>query len=143
MIRQRVDIPVADWLVDIFYDVRPSDAECVADSLYRMGCPKKHIRKAYQLVRSGVPNQGLTYSDRQKRHSLIVVGHATDIWEALDTLSHEKQHLEQAICKADGLDPYGERIAYVSGSISEAISRNAWLAMRKIFPFFCNTTLYI
>lgn len=133
MIRQRVDIPAADWLVDIFYDVRPSDAECVADSLYRMGCPEKHIRKAYQLVRSGVPNQGLTYSDRQSRHTLIVVGHASDLFSAFNTLEHESNHLEIHICEEYGIDPYSEEASYLSGDIKESIARNAWLTMRKIF----------
>lgn len=65
----------------------------------------------------------------------MVIGHASDLFEFADTLSHEKQHLEQAICRADGLDPYGEDIAYVSGAITEALARNAWRTAKKMFLY--------
>lgn len=133
MIRQRVDIPAADWLVDIFYDVRPCDTDEITDILLDMGCPFRNLRRARRLLDSGIPNQGLTYSDEIGRCSFVAIGHTTNVFECINLISHECQHIEQAICKADGLDPYGEDIAYVSGAISEAISRNAWQTMRKIF----------
>lgn len=133
MLTQRITIPKYDWMVDIFYDVRPHNANEILDRLYDLGCAQKHLYKAERLLRSGVANEGLTYSNPWERRSVIVVGHTDDIWQFLDTLSHEKQHLEQAICKADRLDPYGEDIAYISGDISQAIARNAYHTMRKLF----------
>lgn len=133
MIRQRVDIPAADWLVDIFYDVRPSDAECVADSLYRMGCPKKHIHKAYQLVRSGVPNQGLTYSDRQNHHTLIVVGHASSIGELISTTIHEVDHLTDHISQYYNIPYDSEENSYIIGDVAKTIYEDAVKKAIKIF----------
>lgn len=100
-----------------------------------MGCAEQHLYKAERLLKSGVPNEGLTYSNPRERRSLIIIGRVTDFWQALNSISHEKQHLEQAICHADNLDPYGEDIAYISGDISAAIARNAWMTMRKLFLY--------
>lgn len=133
MIRQHVHIPSCDWHVDIFYDVRPSNTDSIIEALWDNGCPNVHMAKAKRLLKSGVPNEGLAYSNHRDRCTTMVIGHTTDPFEFFNSCSHEKQHLEQAICKADGLGPYGEEIAYISGSISEAIARNAWRTMRKLF----------
>lgn len=135
MIKQHICIPSCDWHVDVYYDAKPKDAGYILDKLWNMGCAEKHLYKAERLLKSGVPNEGLTYSKPRLRKSLIVIGHTDCVFQFFDTLSHEKQHLEQAICRADGLDPYGEDIAYISGDISAAISRNAWLTIKKLFLY--------
>ena len=135
MIVQKVDIPTADWVVTICYDARSKNTDSIIGALYSLDCPVRSLYKAERLLSSGVPNEGLTYSNKKSRESLIVIGHVTDVFQYINSLTHEKQHLEQAICNADGLDPYGEEIAYISGDISQAIARNAWGSMRKLFLF--------
>lgn len=135
MIRQRVDLRKLGWRVDIYYDARPSNADEILDALYGLGCEQRHLYKAERLLRSGAANEGLTYSNPYERMSIVVVGHADDCFQFINSLSHEKQHIEQAICKADGLDPYGEDIAYISGDISAAIARNAWYTMRRLYLY--------
>lgn len=135
MIHQRVNLQKIDWVVDIFYDTRPQDADEMIDRLWDMGCAERYLRKAYKLLKSGVPNEGLTYSNPYERRSLIVIGHTNDCFQFINSLSHEKQHIEQAICRADNLDPYGEDIAYISGDISQALARNAWATMRRLFLY--------
>lgn len=133
MIQQHVCIPMADWCIDIYYDVMPRNADFILDKLEEMGCPERHLYKAEDLLKSGEPNEGLTYSSQRLRKSLVVIGQTTDPFQFFNSCAHECQHIEQAICKYYGLDPYGEDIAYVSGAISEALSRNAWRTMKKIF----------
>lgn len=123
------------WTVEMYYDARPKDAEIIIDRLLATGCSERHLHKASRLLRSGVPNQGLTFSDSGRHRSVIVISRVTDFFELCNTLSHECQHLEQAVCREFKLDPYGEDIAYISGEISEAIARNAWFSMRKIFLY--------
>lgn len=135
MIRQCCVIPSEDWKVDIFYDARPKNADEILDELWDLGCEQRHLYKAEQLLRSGVANEGLTYSNPYERRSIVVIGHTDDCFQFINSLSHEKQHIEQAICKADRLDPYGEDIAYISGDISQNLARNAWLTMRKLFLY--------
>lgn len=133
MIRQHICLDNIQWCVDIYYDVKPKDTDYILELLWDLGCPQRDMYKAEDLISSGVPNEGLTYSNRHKRKTLIVVTEVTDPFQFINSLSHEKQHLEQAICKADGLDPYGEPIAYLSGDISMALAKNAWGAMRDLF----------
>lgn len=135
MIQQSVSIPKCDWSVSIYYDVRPKNADFILDELWELGCEQRHLYKAEKLLRSGVANEGLTYSNPYERRSIVVIGHTDDCFQFINSLSHEKQHIEQAISKADRLDPYGEDIAYISGNISQALARNAWLTMRKLFLY--------
>lgn len=133
MIRQHCCIPKCRWCVDIYYDASPRNAGEILDALYDLGCAERHLYKAERLLRSGVANEGLTYSNPYERKSIVVIGHTDDVFQFVNSLSHEKQHIEQAICKADELDPYGEDIAYISGDISQALARNAYYTMRKLF----------
>lgn len=135
MVRQHLCISKIRWCIDIYYDANPSNADEILDALWDLGCEQRYLYKAERLLRSGVANEGLTYSNPYERRSIIVVGHTDDAFQFINSLSHEKQHLEQAICKADRLDPYGEDIAYISGNISQAIARNAWYTMRKLFLY--------
>lgn len=135
MIRQRVDLHECDWYVTIFYDVRPQDTDKIMDALCHMGCADRHLHKAERLLRSGVPNEGLTYSSPYARESVIAVGHASSPLELCNTLLHEVDHLQVAICKADGLRTDGEDAAYLMGDITESIARNAWITMRKMFLY--------
>lgn len=135
MIRQKIHLHKYDWVVDIYYDVRPKNSDEILNYLWNLGCEERHLYKAERLLRSGVANEGLTYSNPHERKSIVVIGHTDDCFQFINSLSHEKQHIEQAICKADKLDPYGEDIAYISGDISAALARNAWLTMRKLYLY--------
>lgn len=135
MITQHCCIPSLRWCVDIYYDATPKCANEILDALWDLGCEERYLYKAERLLKSGVANEGLTYSNPYERRSLVVIGHTDDAFQFINSISHEKQHIEQAICKADRLDPYGEDIAYISGYISQALARNAWLTMRKLFLY--------
>lgn len=135
MIRQRVELHKYGWLVDIFYDVRPKNADEILDELWGLGCEQRHLYKAERLLRSGRANEGLTYSNPHERRSVIAIGHVTSPLELANSLLHECDHLQVAILKADGLRTDGEDAAYLMGDITEAIARNAWYAMRKVFLY--------
>lgn len=60
MLRQRCNIPSADWQVEIFYDTHPKDADYILDALWDLGCAERYLYKAERLLRSGVANEGLT-----------------------------------------------------------------------------------
>lgn len=135
MLHQKINIPSCDWDVDILYDSRPGNAEMILDMLRRMGCARRHLHKAEDLLKSGVPNQGLTYSDKYNRHTLVVIGHASDVFECINSISHEVNHLEAHICEYFGIDMHSEEAAYLSGEIKEIIARNAWMTARNIFLY--------
>ena len=135
MIKQSCCIPSAQWCVDIYYDVRPTNANLILDELWGLGCAEQHLYKAERLLRSGVANEGLTYSNPYERRSIVVIGHTSSPFEMCSTIFHELDHLQVAICRADGLRTDGEDAAYLMGDITEAIARNAWMTMRKLYLY--------
>lgn len=133
MIRQRIKIPSADWRVDILYDARPSNADDILDMLWDMGCARHHLYKAEDLMKSGIPNQGLTYSDKYNRHTLIVVGHSSSVGEFLSSIIHEVDHLTDHISQYFGIPFDSEENSYLIGDIAKTIYENAVL---KVFDLF-------
>lgn len=135
MIRQKIHLHKYDWVVDICYDVRPKNADTILDELWSMGCQLRHLHKAERLLKSGVANEGLTYTDHINKHTLVVIGHTSDIFQCINSLEHETNHLEMHICEHFDIDPFSEEASYLSGDIKEAIARNAWRTMKKLFLY--------
>lgn len=133
MLRQTIKIPKYSWRVVIFYDARPADAYRIEDILLDMDCPDRHIDKAMRLLKSGEPNQGFTYSQHRSRETIIVIGHADNLAEYLNSMSHELTHLKMAICSHFSIDPYGEEAAYLSGDLEQVIAENAWKSFKRLF----------
>lgn len=133
MIVQHLTIPKYDWDVEICYDVKPRDTERIINGLYRLGCNRKHLSYARNLLRSGVPNQGLTYSDRYNHHTLIVIGHATSVGEFISTTTHEINHMTDHISQQYGMPLDSEENAYLVGDISKAIYDDAVEKLVQIF----------
>lgn len=124
MIKQHICLKMG-WCVDIFYDVKPKDTSFILDMLADLGCPMRDLVKAEDLLLSGIPNEGLTYSNKQEHRTIIVVGHATSIGEWLSTISHEVNHLADHIAQYYGMPYGGEEHAYLTGDIAKAIYDNA------------------
>lgn len=135
MVRQHVCIPKCRWCVEIYYDAKPSNADEILDALWNLGCARQHMHKAERLLRSGVANEGLTYSNPYERRSVVVIGHVSNPFEMCNSIMHELDHLQVAICRTDGLRTDGEDAAYLMGDITEAIARNAYHTMRKLFLY--------
>lgn len=131
--RQRIHIPKYDWIVDIMYDVRPRDAKEAAMRLADMGCPMRHICRAEDLILSGVPNQGFTYTDRDDRHTLVVIGHASSIGEFFNSFSHECNHTVDHISQYYGIPLDSEENAYLTGDMAALIWEDAVRCAIKIW----------
>lgn len=125
MIPQHLCLKKYGWCVDIYYDVKPADTDRILDLLWDLGCPQRDMYKAEDLLSSGVPNEGLTYSNKREHRTLIVVGHATSIGEWLSTISHEVNHLADHISQYYGIPYASEENAYLVGDIAKAIYDNA------------------
>ena len=135
MLRQKINLYAHDWDIEIFYDANPNNADEILDALWDLGCAEQHMYKAERLLKSGVPNEGLTYSNPWERRSIVVIGHVSNPFEMCNSIMHELDHLQVAICRADGLRTDGEDAAYLMGDITEAIARNAYHTMRKLFLY--------
>ena len=135
MVKQRIHIHSVDWTVNIFYDTNPPNTDEILDVLWSLECPQRYMYKAERLLRSGRDNEGLTYSNPHKRESIVVIGHTSSLFEMCNSIMHELDHLQVAICRAYGLRTDGEDAAYLMGDITETIARNAYRMMKKLFLY--------
>lgn len=129
MIVQRIYLPFWDWLLVIFYWVRQDDAEEILQALQEFACSERTLRQAKENL--GETDSGLTYTNNERRATVMVISNTSSREEFWDTLDHEKGHAVQHIGSAVGLDPGGEEKQYLAGEIA-----------RKMYPvarrFICD-----
>lgn len=114
MTKHYIDI-VKKWAVILAYDVDVADLDELASWLDALGCSRKDREKAIRIA-LGV-NSGFTYSNSDLRMSLVVVSDATDESQWWDTLVHEVDHVQSAICDYYDVPLGSEAAAWTQGYI--------------------------
>lgn len=119
MKRQTIYIPDYDWIVHVYYDTTPKNADEITNALYYLGCSYKGIIRTRKQILSGEYNNGMTYSNRVLKRSIVSLGRASEFSQFLNSFVHELQHLSTHIAKANGIPLDGEEICYLSGSLAQ------------------------
>lgn len=119
MKRQNLYIPEYDWIVHVYYDTTPYDTEELLDKLYELGCTEKGLSRVREQLLGGNYNNGLTYSNRALRQSVVSLGRASSFPQFLNSFVHEVHHLATHIAEAVGMSLVGEPICYLSGNIAQ------------------------
>lgn len=105
----------ADWKIYYYIQTDSDDTEEIIHQLARIGCSRRFLRRAENLLDAGRFNIGLTYSNPERGESVLVISKTTDIWEYFNSLAHETDHLEKHISDAIGFSPYSEDASYLVG----------------------------
>lgn len=118
--RHEFTLPEYGWRVVVWYldGEHGSPVDAIEADLRRIGCSGSNMDGAMRLLRKDAPNTGLTYSNRRRGRSVMVIGRTTGASECANTLVHERKHLEYHICQEFGIDPYSEEAAYLAGDIA-------------------------
>ena len=133
MIEQGFSIGNRNWWVMVYYDVRtPDDLRKVEGALMASGCPKEMIKPAIENLKGW--NRGYTFSNLDKRTSIIIIGKATDASQMFDSIVHEMKHLAEHIGEYYGIDPREEQSAYLQGDVG----RKMWPAAAMVLCPKCN-----
>lgn len=111
----RRDLWIGRWLVEFYFAPEGYEPEVLLDRMYVYGAPSEKMRRALELMESGRPNTGFTFSNGYERYALVAIGPTTGGEEFQDSLVHELQHLAVAIATSLGVDLHGETPAYVAG----------------------------
>lgn len=119
----------ANWRIAYFIMTDSEDAEGILCKLSRLGCSRKFLRKAENLLNSDKLNIGLTYSNPEKRRSIVVISKTTTIWEFFNSYAHEINHLEKHISESLGFSPYSEDASYLVGEIIKNMFQDITLQM--------------
>lgn len=133
MIEQGFYIGKRDWWVMVYYDVRTSDdLRKVEGALMASGCPYDMLESAVENLKGW--NRGYTFSNFDKRTSVIVIGKATDASQMFDSIVHEMKHLAEHIGEYYGLDSREELSAYLQGEVG----RKMWPAAAMVLCPRCH-----
>lgn len=101
------------WGILLYCDTRQHDMPAIAKVLRALGCPEGEIRKHRRFFRK--PNRGLTFSSESLRMSVTCIGWATSLDEYVNTVIHEIDHQQDAICRCYDVPLGSEDSAYLQG----------------------------
>ena len=119
MIRQEIYLPKYDWRVRIYYAVTTYWACRILSDMERIGCRGSQLRSAWENLRRGELNTGITYSNFGRCETVMVISLTSTAAEFLNSWMHEMQHLCRHVAAAFGIDPYGEEAAYLAGDVGQ------------------------
>ncbi len=125
MIVQDILIKRAKWHVRIYHAVDAMYADEIIDNLIAIGCRGETLKEAKESLWKGAVNSGLTYSNLKTRETVMVIGITSSGSEYWNSLDHEKNHLLAHIAQACDIDPYGEKISYISGEFIRDVYKRA------------------
>ena len=123
--KQTFSVPGANWDVTVYYAMGKVGAKEILEKLESIGCSGDTLASAKSNLERAALDTGLTYSNYTSRSSILVIHKASNVGEFVNTLSHEKMHLEMHICDALDINPYSEEAARLSGDISQIIVEKA------------------
>lgn len=121
ILKQVIHIPKYDWEVVVYYNTVCLD--CIYKSLKEIKCTK--IEEIMSFLEKRELNSGCIYSNYHMHKSVIVIGKADSFMEYMNTVEHEKNHLEMHICKEFNIDPFSEEAANLSGYLGQLFINKA------------------
>jgi len=124
MIIQDIYLEDYDWDVRVYYAVNHYIPE-ILDDLITMDCDEETYYRINDLISAGLYNIGFTYSNTEKRASLMLIGITDSADEFQSTFDHEKGHLAMHICSALHIEPFSEEYQYLTGEIGKQLFKEA------------------
>lgn len=126
MIEQILNIKEIGWNLRIFYNPKTSSHRAlILKNLFDAGCKGYNYRRAQMLLNSGCFNVGLTFTNKEERQTIIVIGRSSNMGEFLNTLTHEINHFISHVMEHLGIEQGDEDEAYFTGELYELIYQDA------------------
>ena len=117
MVVQDIHIESCNWDARIFYAVTRYDVDAIMQALHRIGCRSQYAAEAYDNLMKNELNSGLTFSNYNRRCSVVVVALYTSAKQFHRCLTHELRHLQSHIASADGMSEKSEKVCYLLDEI--------------------------
>lgn len=113
---------INDWTIEFYFSFDIYDKERLLDALLWADAPHSLISKVSENIDSERLDEGFCYSNPYLRRTVLGTGVASSGPEVLDSMVHEIIHICQHMAEEDGIDPFGESLAYLGGDIARSIS---------------------
>lgn len=124
-LKQQFKIEKYDWNVIIYYTVNEEQKTEIITELKELQPDEETFKRLERNLMAAELDTGFIYSSFYKQCSIIVIHKASSIGEFINTLEHEKNHLELHMCEALNINPYSEEAAVLSGETSMQIINEA------------------
>lgn len=125
MLKQHFTIPKYKWEVDVYYYVTCYYLNEILTKLRSMGCKEEYLEDAYINMSSCKLNSGITFSNNNQRHSLIVISSTSSPAQFMNSLFHEQYHLVTHIINKYNINCCSEKAAYLAGYIGQKMFAKA------------------
>lgn len=107
-----------DWFVKVFYKINSSnDLQKVAEYLELANADFPTIEKAVETLQN--INTGYTFTNFDKRTTIICISNANGYDELFSTITHELKHATEHISEYFNVDCKSEEAAYLQGELSK------------------------
>ena len=128
MISQQFYIGNKDWKIRAYYGVEfITDRDIVYNALTQSGCEESNARKALRVLMD--KDTGYTFSNLDKKESVVCASCASGFDEMFSTITHEIKHVVEHISDYYDIDPKSEESAYLQGEISKQMYKAVALAI--------------
>ena len=125
MIVQDVYLEDYDWVIRVYYATTEYFISNILIDLLELECDEEAFFKIKYLMETGKDDIGFTYSNTEKRASLMLIGITNSADEFQSTFDHEKGHLAMHICSALHINPFSEEYQYLTGEIGKQLFKIA------------------
>ena len=113
MIKSTIDV-AGYWSIVLFVDVDYDKFDIIESALTDILAPISVIDEIYDKI-SYEYNSGVTFSNPNYRTSVVCINKSTSREELINTISHEADHVQDAICKYYDVPLESEDAAYLIG----------------------------
>ena len=112
MVRQRIDVE-GYWTIYIYYNLSAKHFHIVANTLHKLNCNNNTINEIKSIC-CNIKNTGFTFTNENKKSSVIGISKVTNTLELLNTIVHELNHITSHICNYYNVINGEEKSAYLT-----------------------------
>ena len=113
MIKSIIDV-AGYWSIVLFVDVDYDNFDIVESALTDILAPISIIDEIYDKI-SYKPNSGVTFTNSEYRSSVVCINKGSTKEQVINTISHEADHVQAAICDYYNVPLDSEQAAYLIG----------------------------
>ena len=109
-----------DWIIQLYILTNKDTKEHIFNILDRINIDNKYKQAILNKFINFV-DCGSVVHNISDRISIIFIGQQSKIISYIDTIAHEKNHVEMCICNQLDINPKSEEASYLSGYIASKL----------------------
>ena len=113
MIKSTINV-AGYWSIVLFVDIDYDNFDIIESTLTNILAPISVIDEIYDKI-SYKYNSGVTFTNSDYRTSIVCINKTTSREELINTISHEADHVQAAICDYYNVPLDSEQAAYLIG----------------------------